>query len=283
MSGHSVGDLISEAASRLREAGVEDPRHEALLLLEHATSVPRASLLAFPEREARAGQVGRYVELVERRAAREPFAYLVGEREFYGRPFVVDDRVLIPRPETETLVEKALDVLRGRPDLAPPLVVDVGTGSGAIACTVAAEAPNARVVACDVSAEALSVATLNRARLGLEHHVELVRGDLLAWLGSPADLVLANLPYLPPTRAPELMPEVSGYEPHLALFADDGGLVLIRRLLADAQRAVRPGGSLLLELDPDQVRPLQAAVPWAKTTIFRDLMGNERVVRVDVP
>ena len=279
----TVGELVADAASRLRAAGVEGARHEALLLLEHATGVPRATLLAFPEREATADQVHCYVELVARRAAREPYAYLVGEREFYGRSFAVDRRVLVPRPETETLVKAALDIVGAYPAGVSPLVVDVGTGSGSIACTVAAEARNARVVACDVSAAALAVAAHNRARLALDRRVGLVRGDLLSWLGSPADLVLANLPYLPPTRAPELMPEVADYEPHLALFADDHGLQLIRRLLADARRVVRPGGSLLLELDPDQVSPLQAAVPWAGTTVFRDLMGNERVVRVDVP
>jgi release factor glutamine methyltransferase len=139
------------------------------------------------------------------------------------------------------------------------------------------------VVACDVSADALSVAALNRGRLGLDRRVRLVRGDLLTWLAGQADLILANLPYLPPTRAPELMPEVAGYEPHLALFAQGNGLGLILRLLADARRAVRPGCTLLLELDPDQVKSLQAAVPWARTTVLRDLMGNERVVRVDVP
>ena len=283
MAGCTVGELLAEAASRLGRAGIASARQEALLLLEHATGVARSTLLAYPERGIDSPTVARYAELLDRRAGREPYAYLVGEREFYGRPFAVDGRVLVPRPETETLVEAALDVLRSHPAGAAPLVVDVGTGSGAIACTIAAEAPAARVVACDVSADALAVAAFNRAQLGLDRRVALVRGDLLAWLASPADLVLANLPYLPPSRAPELMPEVTGYEPHLALFAADGGLDLIGRLLADARRAVRPGGSLLLEMDPDQVRPLLNGVRWAGTTVFRDLMGNERVVRVDVP
>ena len=252
-------------------------------MLEHATGVPRARLLAFPERQASGASATRYVELIDRRAAREPYAYLVGEREFYGRSFAVTEAVLIPRPETETLVEAALGILRDRLDMATPLVIDVGTGSGAIACTVAAEMPDARVVGCDVGADALAAAAHNRARLGLDRRVGLVRGDLLTWLARPADLVLANLPYLPVSRAPELMPEVTEYEPHLALFTEDDGLQLIRRLLGDARRAVRTGGSLLLELDPDQVKPLQDAAPWARTTVFRDLMGNERVVRVDVP
>ena len=225
----------------------------------------------------------RYVELVDRRAAREPYAYLVGEREFYGRTFAVDGRVLVPRPETETLVEAALDILRDHSDESTRLVIDVGTGSGAIACTVAAEVPDAQVIACDVGADALAVAAHNRSRLGLDRRVGLVRGDLLTWLARPADLILANLPYLPMSRAPDLMPEVTGYEPHLALFTEDDGLQLIRRLLKDARRAVRTGGSLLLEVDPDQVKPLKDAAPWASTTVFRDLMGDERVVRVDIP
>ena len=279
----AVGDVLGEAAVRLGAAGVETARHEALLLLEHASGLSRTTLLAFPERVVSAPDAARYDDLIARRAAREPFAYLVGEREFYGRSFAVDGRVLVPRPETETLIEAALDILRAYPGHTSPLVVDVGTGSGAIACTVAAEVAGARVVACDVSADALAVAARNRARLGLEWRVGLVRGDLLTWLGRPSDLVLANLPYLQPSRAPELMPEVAEYEPHVALFAEGEGLALIHRLLADARRIVRPGGSLLLELEPDQVVSVRQAVPWAGTTAFRDLLGHDRVVRVDVP
>jgi release factor glutamine methyltransferase len=247
--------------------------------------VSRAVLLAFPERPVDPRAAERYVELVERRAAREPFAYLVGEREFYGRPFLVDRRVLVPRPETETLVEEALRLLgRSRRAGHRPLVVDVGTGSGAIACTVAAEAPHARVAASDVSADALAVARENRDRLGLGGRVALVRGSLLAWLRTPADLVLANLPYLPASRLPALMPEVAAHEPHVALFAGDDGFDLIRALLDDARRALRPGGSLLLELDPEQVALVRDAAPWAAdVSAIRDLLGHERVVRVALP
>jgi len=305
----TIGDVLAAAAAGLRGAGVEGARQEALLLLEHALGIPRATLLAFPERPVADAGRDRYAELVGRRAAREPYAYIVGEREFYGRPFLVDARVLVPRPETELLVEAALEILRARSGVTHPpddegtrrsgsppllvprghaaetssLVVDVGTGSGAIACTIAAEMPAARVVASDASADALEVAAHNRARLGLAGRVRLVRGDLLTWLGRPADLVLANLPYLPPARESDLMPEVARFEPHAALFAEQGGLLLIRRLLRDTRRAVASGGSVLLEMDPEQVDAIRRSAPWARVTVLRDLSGHERVVRLDLP
>ncbi len=286
----TVAEALARATEELRASGVDTPRLDAELLLGKAIGATRTVLYADRDRALSEPEVTEFRALVERRARREPAAYVLGEWGFRRLNLRVDPRALIPRPETELLVDAAyghlLELLTARPrpaDTPPVKIADVGTGSGAIACTVAAEAPSARVVACDVSADALAVAALNRSRLGLDRRVELVRGDLLAWLAAPADLVLANLPYLPPTRAPELMPEVAGYEPHLALFADGDGLALMRRLLADARRVVRSGGSLLLELDPGQVEGLQSTAPWAGTTVLRDLMGNERVVRVDVP
>ena len=221
---------------------------------------------------------------VGRRAAHEPFAYVVGSRELYGRPFAVDRRVLVPRPETETLVEEALAVLRDRASaVAAPLVVDVGTGSGAIACTIALEVASAAVVACDVSADALAVAALNRDRLGLRDRLPLVQGSLLAWLRPSADLIVANLPYIPSARVPTLMPEVANWEPHLALDGGPDGLDLIRALLADATRVVKPGGTILLEMDPEQIEPARALLPSGQSRVIRDLAGLDRVLRLDIP
>jgi release factor glutamine methyltransferase len=166
-------------------------------------------------------------------------------------------------------------------------VVDVGTGSGAIACTVALEAPAARVIACDVSPNALAVAVVNRDRLGLSDRLPLVRGSLLSWLGQPADLILANLPYIPSARVPTLMPEVSNWEPHLALDGGDDGLDLVRALLADAPRMVRPGGTILLELDPAQMAPasswMTGLLPGTRSSVVQDLAGLDRVLRLDLP
>jgi release factor glutamine methyltransferase len=244
--------------------------------------VTDADLLGHSDRHVPPEIAREYEELVTRRASREPFAYVVGEREFYGRRFVVDNRVLVPRPETETLVEVALEAIRETAGPSP-LVVDVGTGSGAIACTLALEAPDCLVVGSDVSADALAVAARNRARLGLDGRLGLVRGGLLDWLGEPADLVVANLPYLTTARVPTLMPEVSRWEPRLALDGGADGTDLIRRLLSDTLRVVRPGGSILLELDPEQIEPVRSLLPCASSRVIRDLAGLDRVLRLDVP
>ena len=278
----TVGALIQAAAAALSRAGVEGARSEARWLLAHVLAEPESALLAHGERVVSAESAERFWNLVERRTQREPFAYLVAEREFFGRRFVVDRRVLVPRPETEMLIEAALD-LRLTLDERPPLVVDVGTGSGAIGCTLALERPDWRVVASDVSADALAVAGINWRRLALNERLALVRGSLLSWLHEPADLVIANLPYIPSARIPMLMPEVSRWEPALALDGGPDGADLMRVLLADAERAVRPGGTILLELDPGQAEVLTTLVPGASWHVIRDLSGLERVLRIDVP
>ena len=162
-------------------------------------------------------------------------------------------------------------------------VGNVGTGSGALGCTLALEASEALVVACDVSADALAVAAENRRRLGLSGRLGLVRGSLLSWLGRPADLVAANLPYIPSGTIPTLMPEVRDWEPRLALDGGADGLELVRLLLADAHRVVRPGGTFLLELDPEQMAPAAALLPDAASRVIPDLAGLDRVLRLDLP
>ena len=283
-SGHAstVARLIQDAALSLDRAGIEGARTEARRLLAHVLGETESALLAHGERVVPADLTAQFLALVERRASREPFAYLVGERELYGRRFVVDGRVLVPRPETETLIEAALAIQPTSTDRAP-LVVDVGTGSGAIGCTLALEHPDWRLVASDVSADALAVAAINRQRLGLVGRVGLVRGSLLDWLGEPADLVVANLPYIPSERVPGLMPEVSRWEPPLALDGGPDGAELMRRLLADAPRTVRPGGTILLELDPSQPDALVKIVPGARCQVIADLAGLDRVLRIDLP
>jgi release factor glutamine methyltransferase len=209
-------------------------------------------------------------------------AHIVGECEFYGRAFLTDPRALIPRPETELLVETAVELLRdGPPD---PLVVDVGTGTGCIGITLLLETP-ARVVLSDVSYAALQLARLNLSRYGLTDRVQLVRGDLLSWLSSPADLVVANLPYIPSEAFLDLSPDVRDYEPRLALDGGPGGTKLLLELLRQASAC--QVGALLAELDPRQADILSIAArrmfPDRPIHVLPDLAGHRRLLRVGWP
>ena len=282
--GATVTALLKDGATQLRRAGIEDALREAELLLSRALGAPKTALLAHPDSSVGAADVERFRELVARRAQREPFAYILGQREFYGRTFAVDRRVLVPRPETELLVEHALAVIArlaatGR---SSQLVADVGTGSGAIACTLALEAPRIHVVASDTSAQALAVAALNREQYGIDERVSLVQGDLLSWTGGPVDLVVANVPYLPSGRLPDLEPEL-GFEPRLALDGGPDGAEPARRLLRQAPRLLRAGGAVLLELDPPQIERLRNACPGATASVIIDLAGLPRVLQLDFP
>lgn len=275
----TYGTLVAEAADRLRAAGIEQSRLEARWLFGHVLNITQSNLLAYPERIVPSSDADRYHEAIRRRAAREPFAYVVGEQDFWGDTFAVDRRVLVPRAESEALILEALTVF---PRPAPRLVVEVGTGSGAIACVLAQERTGDTIVASDISADALDVAAINRDRLGLRDRLALVQGNLLSWLREPADLVVANLPYIPSARVPTLMPEVADWEPHLALDGGHDGLDLVRSFLADVHRTVRAGGTVLLELDPEQMQSARALLPDAESRVIRDLAGLDRVLRFDL-
>lgn len=283
-AGTNARELVAEAARAFAAAGIEEPNLEARWLIGRVLKLSQSHLLAHPDAAVDEASAQRYRHAVTRRAKHEPFAYIVGEREFWGDSFRVDRRVLVPREDTEVLIRETLSVWRpASSKREAQLIVDVGTGSGAIACVLAQEMCGARVVACDVSAQALAVAAQNRDRLGLRERLTLVRGSLLSWLHEPADLVVANLPYLPTARIPTLMPEVRDWEPHLALDGGADGLDLVRLLLADARRIVRPGGTILLELDPEQMGPARALFPEATHKVIADLAGLDRVLRLDLP
>ena len=277
----STGDLVERAARRLAAAGSPSPRLDAQLLLGHVAGWSRADVLAHPERCVSTSIERAFTELVARREMSEPVAYLLGEREFYGRMFKVDRRALIPRPETELLVDlgKAA-VARWRATGVEPTVVDVGTGSGAIAVSLAADS-SVRVIATDVSLDALLLARENAFRHAAQ--VNLAVTDLLAGLRGPLHVLVANLPYVPLTRP--LPREVRAYEPPLALFGGVRGTELIERLMREARPLLAPRAELAVELDEEhQAQPVTAHArrlyPSAEVSVCQDAGGYDRVVRV---
>ncbi|MDQ6673688.1 MAG: peptide chain release factor N(5)-glutamine methyltransferase [Chloroflexota bacterium] len=263
--------------------GGTSARLEAQLLLGHATGRARADLLAHPELGVSEAEESAFHELLARREADEPIAYVLGEREFYGRMFSVDRRALIPRPETELLVDlgKAA-VARWRAAGVEPNVVDVGTGCGAIAISVAAEA-GIHVVATDVSGAALTLAHENAARQALSTALSFVQTDLAAGFRGPLHVVLANLPYVP--RGRDLPRDVKDYEPPLAIFGGVRGTELIERFLRDVRPLLPPGAEVCVELDEEeQATPVAALArtlyPDADVSMRQDAGGYDRVVQV---
>lgn len=273
------GEARRSAAVRLRTGA--DPATAALdadVLLAFVLGVGKEQLFAHPERALGDEAAARFAELVERRHAGEPVAYLRGFKEFYGQRFRVDRRVLIPRPETETLVEEARRFIAGR----AVRVVDVGTGSGAIACSIALHEPRAQVIATDVSADALAVAATNALAMGVGERVELRKGDLLGPVAEEVDVVCANLPYLRSDALADLRGERTSlaFEPNVAVVAGADGLDLVRRCIADLPRVLAPGGAAFFECDPPQAAVIASLLEerGMRTRIARDLAGNERVV-----
>ena len=283
---------LSWATARLRGAS-ETPRLDAELLLAHVLGWERARLLAEGRLPLTERQAAAYRELVARRAALEPVAYLVGHKEFYGLDFTVDRRALVPRPETELLVELTLSIARTknqepRTDHEMSVlgsrfsVLDVGTGSGAIAVALAVHLPMARIIAIDISPDALDLARQNAERHGVADRVRLIAGDLLDPLDEPVDLIVSNPPY---TILSEIDEAVRRHEPRQALDGGADGLELYRRLLAQARAKLRPGGIVLLEIGATQAAAVtelaRRAFPEAAIAVYQDLAGLDRVVVID--
>jgi release factor glutamine methyltransferase len=280
----TVAVALAGAAARLAAAGADAPRLDAELLLAEATGWSRAGVLARGRQLLDAESVARYDGLVARRAAREPLAYILGRRAFYDLELAVDARVLIPRPETEHLVEAALAWVGCDPARAWR-VADVGTGSGALAIALARRLPRARVVATDLSSAALAVARQNVAAYGLTERVALACADLLGGVEGPFDLVVTNLPYIARGELPTLMPEVSRYEPRLALDGGPDGLDLYRRLLPQLAVALAKPGLAVLECDPRQAEELNMLaarhLPAARLDWLSDYAGHRRALRLE--
>ncbi len=283
--GTTVGRALISAAQRLSETSSETARLDSQVLLAHVLNQNRSWLFAHHEYELSEGDCRRYADLITRRRRREPVAYLLGRKEFYGLEFAVDQRVLIPRPETELLVDLVLAQISDRKG-RPVVVADVGTGSGAIAITVAVHAPEAKVYGIDISQDALEVAVENGQRLAPETGPLFLEGDLLSPLPEPADVIVANLPYVADEEYSGLQSDVRDYEPRLALKAGVEGLDLIERLLEQLPSNVAPSGAVLLEISPRQGEIVQKMAQELRPKpsyvgLRRDYSGQVRMVTLE--
>ena len=302
--GKPVGEALREGRRILTNAGIEEADLEAELLLRHALGIDRADLFAHLDGGIDPDRRAAYQAFLARRLAHEPTAYITGRREFYGLDFQVTPAALIPRPETELLVDEALriwasmlEARSSKPEEAIPRLADVGTGSGAVAVALAVHLPEATIVATDTSRDALLLAGRNARRHGVGDRIALVQTDLLAGLrpdadarsGRPSgrppfDLVVANLPYVPTAVWEALPPEIRDHEPRAALDGGADGLSAIHRLLRAAPAYLTPGGALLLEIGADQGPAVLAlarqALPGRTARILKDATGRDRVLAV---
>jgi release factor glutamine methyltransferase len=270
----SASELLSLAAEELAVTGCPSPRVDAEWLLAHVLGVTRTDLYADGNRPLEPGEARRFRALVARRARREPLAYVLGEWGFRGLTLQVDPRVLVPRPETEAVVERCLALVAG---LVEPRVLDVGVGSGAIALAIAQEHPSAFVVATDNSPATLAVAAANRARAGLAERVELVQGELFAEQEGPFDLIVSNPPYVEADELDGLEPEVAQYEPRAALVSSGA----TEAIAEEGRSRLTPGGALVLETGDGKAGPvadLLARLGYEEVSIGEDLTGRERIV-----
>ncbi|MCC7541879.1 MAG: peptide chain release factor N(5)-glutamine methyltransferase [Deltaproteobacteria bacterium] len=278
----TIRTVVAWTEKDLAARGIESARLEADLLLAHVLGTDRMSLYLDRDRPLSADELRRYREVVARRRKREPIAYILGEREFYGLPLVVDRRVLVPRPDTETLVERALELLASSQS---PRVLDLGTGSGAIAIAIAVTRPDVRVDAVDASSDALEIASKNASRHAVGERVRLLHGDLFAPVAGedPYDLVVSNPPYIAEPELATLPADVRDHEPHLALVEGAGvdGLGMYRRIARDVGARLVAGGHVAVEVGAGQsaaVATIFADVALADVAVRRDLGGIERVV-----
>jgi release factor glutamine methyltransferase len=252
---------------------------DAELLLLHTLQIPRTTLLAHPTRELSAAEESLYESLLQRRLRNEPIQYITGQQEFYGLLLNVTPAVLIPRPETEHLVEAVLKLL---PTNRPLKIADIGTGSGAIAIALAVHLPNAEIVALDISTEALAIAAANAREHDLADRIRFLQSDLLSALNDEAeafDAVVSNPPYVAETDRATLHPQVRDHEPATALFAGETGLDIYRRLVSEAHNALKPNGLLALEIGYGQQQALiDLLANWREVSFIKDLQNVPRVV-----
>ncbi len=280
-----VRNVLAEGAQRLGEAGIESARLDAEVLLGHALGVEKAQLYLHSHAELGAKEVERFSEYVRRRSEHEPVAYITGQKEFWSLDFVVTPQVLIPRPETERVVEIALELKKNFSAESPLTILDIGTGSGALAVCLAKEMPSARIWAVEVSPAALAVARKNCERHGVENRIHLLPGNLfepVAGLGLLFDLIVSNPPYIRRGELSNLASDVRDWEPLQALDGGADGLDYYREIIIGAHGYLHPEGIIMLEIGGDigeSVAQLIARVGgYAAVSIHRDYGGKERVI-----
>lgn len=280
----TIKEALHQASKTLASGSIEDAPLEAELLLMHLLGIERARLYARLEQELPPHEIRAFDQLLERRLSHEPIAYILGHREFFGYDFCVAPGVLIPRPESELLVEKALDFVESEFPHRDPVIAEIGTGCGAIAITLALLLPQAKIYATDVSPCALGIARVNCDRHGVANRVHLLEGDLLDPLPEHADIIIANLPYIRDAELSQLSAEVRMFEPGEALSGGEDGLEKVRPLLGQAQRRLQPGDLVLVEIGAGQGDAVaclaKSLFPQAKVELARDLGGRERVLSV---
>lgn len=279
----NVAEAISFATESLRTAGTPEPARDAKVLLAHSLGKQKTFLIAYPEFELTDEQQDRFSTVIERRADREPLQHILGRQEFYGRDFRVSPDVLIPRPETEAIAELAVSFLADRPE---PRFLDIGTGSGCIAVSVAAELPTARGLATDISPAALAIARENAETHGVADRVSFTEADLFGPAGDAEfDLIVSNPPYVPLEDFRGLEPEVREFEPRSALTDEGDGLAIIRKIISEAPRHLKPGGRLLIEIGFGQSESVAAMIDasvWLKPAFHDDLQGIPRILEATI-
>ncbi len=275
----NVAEAISFATEALRTAGTPEPARDAKVLLAHSLGKQKTFLIAYPEFELSDEQQTRFRAVIERRADREPLQHILGRQEFYGRDFRVSPDVLIPRPETEAIVELAVGFLADRPE---PRFLDIGTGSGCIAVSIAAELPAARGVATDISPAALAVARENAYKHGVADRLSFIESDLFGpAVEGEFDLIASNPPYIPLEEFRGLEPEVREFEPRVALTDEGDGLAIIRKIITTAPHHLKPGGKLLVEIGFGQSESVSAMIDrtiWPEAAFHNDLQDIPRIL-----
>ena len=271
---------VDAAFKRFTAQDVPSPRLNAELLMMLVLGRERAYLYAHPDLELTPEEEFHYDKVVDERARGVPTQYITGHQEFWGLDLLVSPAVLIPRPETEHVVETVLELVKELKPVATLKLVDVGTGSGAIALALASELPRAEIHACDISDDALEMARLNAARLGLEQRINFRKSDLLsAYAGEKFDFVVSNPPYVGESEMDKVQKQVREFEPKIAVFSGEEGMDIYRRLIPEAKEALKPGGMLVVEIgfsSEQQVRELLR--DWADVQVTADLQGIPRVI-----